>query len=314
MELMELKLLSRIAAENYNDSNAAGVEVSDADVRAYYEKHQSDFTVEPHFTAHQLVVYIRGNPAFPDKGLSVDEARKKANRALSALRSGDSWESVVPEYSDEVGSSRKNGLIRDGQFGFFAPEVEEAIRTQALGSLGEPVRSELGYHIIQVLRRVTEKQPRPLSEVEAFVRDRLLAERSARVGEAWLAPIRKEMGLEVTAAGEQEGPLLEQSTVREDTILAMLGKEPVREADFRWFLKDALLPSQRMSAYSRPGARQSMLQSFLDMRVLALKARGDGLDRTPSFIRDRDTAAAQLRAEFNSPHACIPSRVDNAMR
>ena len=92
--------------------------------------------------------------------------------------------------------------------------------------------------------------------------------------------------------------MLDEKAVSQDEVLAVVGGRPIFESDFRWFLKDALVATQRASAYSRPGARQSMLSSFLDMLVLEAKARRDGLDRSAEFSRERASMERKLLTEF----------------
>jgi hypothetical protein len=295
---MELKLLSRLVTDRYRDRITESSRVSPAEVRTYYETHKNEYSVEPHFSAHQLVVYVKGNPAFPDKGRTDAEARLRAEEALEKIRAGARWDEAVSAYSDEFSKSRKDGLIRDGRFGFFAPEVEQASKTAPIGIPSGPIRSVFGYHIVQVVDRVTEKQPQSFSQVESILEDRLSAERAATAAESFMEPIREEMGLAITALGKQDIPLLDRTEIRADGILAEIKGKPVFEEDFQWFLKDALIPGQRMSAYSRPGTRQSMLRSYLDMLVLADKARKEGLDKTPEFVSERKNMAERLRAEF----------------
>jgi hypothetical protein len=92
--------------------------------------------------------------------------------------------------------------------------------------------------------------------------------------------------------------MLDKQAIANSEVLATIGGRAVLESDFQWFTKDALLPSQRMSAFSRPGARVAMLSSFLDMLVLEAKARKDGLDKTPAFLRTRIAEEENLLAEF----------------
>jgi parvulin-like peptidyl-prolyl isomerase len=298
LELMEVKTLSHLVTERYRDRILRSSQVSPEEVKTYYEQHKHEFTEEPRFTAHHLLVYVRGNPAFPEKGLGDAEARAKAKAALAQLRAGKSWDAVAKTYSDDVGTSQKEGLIRDGQFGYFAPEVERAVRMQELGKPGEVVKTVFGYHVLQVEDRITEKVPRPFEQVKEMLTDRLSQQRSREARKAFMTPIWEEVGFKLREAGTRDGFLLDENAVAPEEVLAEVGGKNVLESDFRWFLKDALIPQQRMSAYSRPGARQGMLSSFLDMLVLEAKARKDGLDKTPDFVNRRVVMEEKLLSEF----------------
>ncbi len=298
LELMEMKLLAHLETERYRDRIVRESQVSEEDVRKRYEQRQHELTEAPRFTAHHLLVYVQGNPAFPNQGLSDAEARAKAEAALAQLRAGKSWHAVAAEYSDDVPTKHRAGLIKNGRFGYFAAEVERAVKTQELDQPGEVIRSVFGYHVLQVRDRITEKVPRPFEEVRKILTDELAQERSADARETFMTPIQQEVGLHVTDAGQREAPLLDEKAVPQDEVLAVVGGRPILESDFRWFLKDALVPEQRASAYSRPGARQNMLSSYLDMLVLEAEARKDALDQTAEFIGSRVSMERKLLTEF----------------
>jgi hypothetical protein len=297
-ELMEVKTLSHLVTERYRDRILQSSQVSPEEVKAYYEQHKHELTVEPRFTAHHLLVYVQGNPAFPEKGLGDAEARSRAKEALAQLRAGKSWDAVAKAYSDEIATNQRGGLIRDAQFGYFAREVERAVRTQELGKPGEVIKTVFGYHVIQVEHRITEREPQPFEQVKELLTDRLSQQRSREARTAFMTPIWEEVGFRPREAAERDVPLLDEQAVAPEEILAEVGGKKILEADFRWFLKDALIPQQRASAYSRPGARQGMLSSFLDMLVLEAKARKEGLDKTPDFVQRRVLMENNLLAEF----------------
>jgi peptidyl-prolyl cis-trans isomerase C len=298
VELMEMKALAHLVTERHRTSILRDSAVSAEEVNRYYEQHKGEFTEQPRFTAHHLLVYVKGNPAFPEKGRLDAQARAKAAAALARLRAGKNWDEVARSYSDDGATNQRGGLIRDGQFGYYAPEVERAVRTQELGKPGEVVRTEFGYHVLQVESRITENTPQPFEQVKEIVTDRLTRQRSTEARKNFMTPLWLEVGFKLTEAGKRDVPLLDESAVAPDEILAEVGGKPVSEADFRWFLKDALMPRQRTSAYSRPDARQGMLSSYLDMLVLRAKAKKAGLDKTPEFARSRLRMTEQLLVEF----------------
>lgn len=298
VELMEMRLLAQRVTELHRDAIVTQSAVSPAMLRDYYEQHKKEFTEEPRFTAHHLLVYVKGNPAFPERGLSDARARAKAMEALASLRAGKGWREVAQRYSDDVATQLREGLIRDRQFGYFAPELERALRTQALGRPGEVIKTLFGYYVVEVVERTTENVPRPFEEVTELLRERLTQQLSRDAREAFMTPIWREVGFVLTAAGQSEAALSDEKAIAPDTILAEIAGKPITESDFRWFCNDALLPSQRMSVYSRPGARKNMLGGYLDMLVLAAKAKRDHLDRAPEFIRSRKAMAESLLLEF----------------
>lgn len=163
---------------------------------------------------------------------------------------------------------------------------------------GPVLRTVFGYHVVQVESRVTHRTRRPFAEVREVLAERLGSRRAAEARDAFMARARTEVGFVLREAGRRDASLLDERAVAAEEILAEVDGQPIREADFRWFLQDALLPGQRASAWSRPGARRGMIGSFLDMRVLAARARRERLDRTESFIRRLAAVEESLLREF----------------
>ena len=298
VELMEMKTLAHLLTERNRERIERITQVSPDEVRRFYDEHKAEYTTTPCFTAHHLLVYVRGNPAFPERGVSDAKARAKAEKALGELRAGASWDVVAKRFSDDLSTNEKGGLIRDGQFGYFAPEVERAVRTQPQDKPGDPVRSMFGYHVLQVESRTVERTPERFEEIEPQLRERLSETHAALVHKAVIEPIAQEVGLKVTDAGKRDAFLLDESAMPASEVLAEVAGKQILESDFRWFLKDALIVRQRAAAYSRPGARQNMLSSFLDMLVLEAKARKEGLDKSAEFVRERYAMEQSLLLEF----------------
>jgi hypothetical protein len=298
LELMEMKLLSHLLTERNRVHIETIAQVSPEEVRRFYDQHQDEYAATPGFTAHHLLVYVRGNPAFPDRGLGEAQALANAQKAQRELLAGVGWDAVTKRYSDDLSNHQRGGLIRDGQFGYFAPEVEQAIRAQPLGKPGRIVRSAFGYHILQVESRVLAPTPEPFDKVEHLIRERLAQSHGSRAHQGFVEPIAREVGLTVTDAGRRDDSLLNEGAVAGSAILAKVAGRKILESDFRWFLKDAVIERQRSFAYSRPGARQSMLAAYLDLLVLEAKARKDGLDKSPEFVRECYLTKQRLLVEF----------------
>lgn len=301
MELMEMKLLAHMMTERNRERIVSGSQVTDDEVRAHWEQHKHEMTEDPRFSARHLLVHVAGNPAFPEKGLPDAKAEARAKKALALLRAGKTWDAVARDYSDDELTKQHGGLMHDRQFGFFPAEFENAVKTQAPGKPGPVFRTVFGYNVLQVEECVPEKRPRRYEDVKQMVAERLTEQKLARSRAAFMDPIRKEVGFRITAAGRKDSSLLDEGAVAPDEVLAEVAGKKIRESDLRWFLQDALMPSQRKSAYGRPGARQSMLGAYLDMLVLEARARREGLDHTEEYARERDDMEKKLIEEFRNP-------------
>jgi parvulin-like peptidyl-prolyl isomerase len=81
---------------------------------------------------------------------------------------------------------------------------------------------------------------------------------------------------------------------KEDKVLATLGTTVVRESDFELFLSVSLPEQQRQQVMMMPGAREQYLKRFLDYRVLAAKARKEGIAKGPEFAKKMQLMEMQV--------------------
>ena len=84
------------------------------------------------------------------------ENRQQAQELLERARSGDDFAALAREYSDDTGSA-----ARGGDLGWFGPDrmvdaFADAAFAASSGDIVGPVRTQFGYHVIQVLDRADE--------------------------------------------------------------------------------------------------------------------------------------------------------------
>jgi parvulin-like peptidyl-prolyl isomerase len=123
--------------------------------------------------------------------LVTDEAT--ARSLLEQIEQGADFAQLAHDYSLDASTARTGGdldWVSEGDL--LQPEVEAAIFALAPGEMApEPVRSSLGYHVVQTLERV---QDRPLTGVA-------LAEKRQRAFVAWLEQQRAAATIERFVGG-----------------------------------------------------------------------------------------------------------------
>jgi peptidyl-prolyl cis-trans isomerase D len=133
----------------------------------YYDANKYQFNVEPQVHAEHILIKSDGSPDSNAKALEkITEIRAKALK-------GD-FAKLAKENSEDVGSKAKGGDLGYFKKGQMVPEFEAAAFSQKVGEIGQPVKTQFGYHLIKVLDR-KEGGQKTFEQVKADVAKRLIA-------------------------------------------------------------------------------------------------------------------------------------------
>jgi peptidyl-prolyl cis-trans isomerase D len=123
---------------------AADSNISDADLRKYYDAHAAEF--ERSGRATVSVVSI------PRVVTAADSAAVRARvEALRAeIAAGAKFEDVAKRESVDTVSGANGGDLGKGPKGRFVPEFEKALDALKPGELSAPVLTQFGYHLIRL--------------------------------------------------------------------------------------------------------------------------------------------------------------------
>jgi parvulin-like peptidyl-prolyl isomerase len=81
------------------------------------------------------------------------DTEEEAKAAYDRLKEGEEFAKVAQEVSKDTGSAANGGDLGWQPRSFFVKEFSDAAFTQKIGEIGQPVKTEFGYHIIQVIAR-----------------------------------------------------------------------------------------------------------------------------------------------------------------
>ncbi|MGM0858109.1 MAG: peptidylprolyl isomerase [Pseudomonadota bacterium] len=124
-----------------------------------------------------------------------EQARAKAQEVSQRLAQGDDFATVAREMSDDDGSALNGGdlgWLRPGQT---VPAFEEAMRELSVNQVSEPVRSQFGYHIIEVLERRQQDVTQEAQREE--VRQAIFQRRANQELETWEQQIRSQAFVDI---------------------------------------------------------------------------------------------------------------------
>jgi peptidyl-prolyl cis-trans isomerase C len=131
--------------------------VDEAAERAYFDQHKEEYVL---IKASHILIRFKGStlPAKPgQKELTEEEALAKAQEIRKKIVDGGDFAAIAKAESDDVVSGPKGGdLGPPFGHGRMQPPFEAAAFKLSVGEVSEPVKTQLGYHIIKVEQK-TEK-------------------------------------------------------------------------------------------------------------------------------------------------------------
>lgn len=192
------------------------VEVSDADLAAYFDKNKAKYVVPERRTVDYAILTLaqlrqrapvtedeekvyyqshidqykledRAHVAhilFKTVGMTDAEAaevKKKAEDVLNKAKHGGNFADLAKQYSEDTTKDKGGdlGWIVRGQT---VPEFEAAAFSLPKGSISDLVKTQYGFHIIQVIDRETART-QTLDEVKATIVNQLQQEKADQLGE-----------------------------------------------------------------------------------------------------------------------------------
>lgn len=171
----------------------ADIKVSEDEMKKYYKEHDKDFLLTESVRARHIFIQLSAKASDEEKAA----ARKKAEDIMASLKKGEDFAKVALESSDDADTA-KNG----GELGLLTPgktnseEFEKAAFALKSGETSEIVQSPFGFHIIKADEK-TEKRIATFAESKNYIEAVLKKELEQKKGEAFVAKIYKESGLEV---------------------------------------------------------------------------------------------------------------------
>ncbi len=148
------------------------VDISKEQIGEYYATHSAEFKTEKTVEARHILLKLDEK----SDQKRVDERKQEAEKIYKLAKEGKNFADLAKQYSED--SSKEQG----GHLGAFtkesmvAPFAEKAFSMKA-GEIGEPVRSEFGWHIIKV-EKINEAQTTSLEAAADGIKQKILEEKA----------------------------------------------------------------------------------------------------------------------------------------
>lgn len=174
---------AQLIAEKIFDQVTKDVKVTAEDVKSYYDANQEQFEVpESREVAHILV-----------------KTKKEAEDLYAQLQDGADFAELAKKHSADTASAEDGGKLTDER-GSFVPEFEKVAFALDTGEIGEPVKSDFGWHIIKALADTRPAATTPFEEAKKSIEEQLLEERRNEAMSTWVDQVRTKFASQVSYA------------------------------------------------------------------------------------------------------------------
>jgi peptidyl-prolyl cis-trans isomerase SurA len=131
----------------------------------------------------------------PSEVMTEDEARALAAELKARVEAGEDFAALAREYSEDIGTAAEGGDLGWTNPGEMVPAFDNTLASTPTGEISDPVRSEFGWHIIEVLDRREKDMTKEVQVARAteYLHQRKYDEEL----DAWLRKIRDEAFVDI---------------------------------------------------------------------------------------------------------------------
>ena len=172
--LTEEQLREQIESKLLSDKIYAAVTkkatVTDAEVKAYYDQNKAQYEQPESRQVRHILV----------------KKEALANEIHTKLENGGDFAKLAKQYSEDTASKAEGGKFEAFKGKTVAP-FDKFVFAADTGELSQPIKTEFGWHVIEVLSDVEPASAQPLDEVSETIKSTLLQEEQNKALQDWVA-------------------------------------------------------------------------------------------------------------------------------
>ena len=152
-EEMAPLIRNQLTAQRMLQEINGDVEITPSEVREFFSSIPKDSLplINAEVEYAEIVLY----PKVSDQ--AKQDAIDKLKEIKGRIENGSSFNTMAVLYSEDPGSSRNGGEYKGIKRGQFVKEFEAVAFNLALNEISEPFKTEYGYHIVQVQRKIGQE-------------------------------------------------------------------------------------------------------------------------------------------------------------
>ena len=142
----------KLIAEKYTGELTRNIEITRLEVEDFFKTYKDSIPSFPkrHKVRHILIQITPSEE-------SMKKTELKAFNILEEINKGLSFEEAAKKYSEDSASKDNGGYLGFVPRGTFVKEFEKVAFTLSINTISKPIKTQFGFHIIEVLERSGEK-------------------------------------------------------------------------------------------------------------------------------------------------------------
>jgi len=155
---------------------AAQMTVSDDDIKSYYDQNIKNFSTDEQRRASHILIKVDKDASAAEKAA----AKEKAEEVLALVRKDPAnFAQLAKLYSQDEGSAPNGGDLEFFGKGMMVKPFEEAAFKLKKGEISDLVKSDFGYHIID-LTDIKPATVKPLDQVKNQISDEIKKQKASK--------------------------------------------------------------------------------------------------------------------------------------
>ena len=174
--VLKSRLLSRVISPEVN--------VTEQDLRQYYDKHKDEFVNEEY---KLLQIFVSGQRA---------DGQKRITDAYELLQEGKSFETVARDYSDDTKSAATGGDIGYVKKADLIPQLRAAVGFLTPGVYSSIITTPYGFHILKLVEK-NKGETMTFEMARDSIHEKVVQEESDKRYKDYVGKLRKGSYIEV---------------------------------------------------------------------------------------------------------------------
>lgn len=180
-ESMKDNVRTRLRVKKFVDEQTGELTATEEEIVAAYDTLKAQGKMNRTVDTRDIAVMLFRAKGGADEAWRDAEERAKA--ALARVEAGETFDAVAREVSEDPATAPRGGVLREMKVGSFYPELETAMKALKVGESSVPVRSVMGWYVVQIL---AENKPGiiPIESMHDVLKDEVIeGKRRAKITE-----------------------------------------------------------------------------------------------------------------------------------